>query len=845
MKKTRLLIFSAFMLVILSQIPVFSASMTQVFDAIIDSYREKLSIEISLDEQNPSALDKAYESYESYGDRMFRGLQKTDSPVAIDYFIKRVSNLDKVSQMAFIPILKKINENILSSVQQGISKDMSISFNRLDMISQITDSLKDTPPDESDINNFIAQKGSASISESSKPSLKDTSEKQSSSKGGLYLTVLKSDAEHAELKVSFPAPMYAKIVKENKTFRIPYIKDCGYTSKIGFPMLPVLRFFLALPQGAKVSSDIIDSSKRVLTNMNPYPVQPPLLDIKGYIVPFTIDKNAYKSSKLWPAKTIKTKVAGKIRDFKILLVEINPFRFKASDKSVSIVEEITFTVNFNSSKNNNTPMNARFRDAVNTSSGSADFNGIYKNMFLNSDQILSDSHTTRDVSTLRDSEKILRQNPVNGAEYLIIAHDEFYEAVKPLAKWKNKRGLYSKIVKMSDIPGSDDPENIKKFVKKCYLTFDPKPSYLLLVGDCEQIPTFHRVMPTYGAMFGGPIGSDHYYSMVDGKDLFSDIFVGRLSATSANEVTTMVNKIIAYEKNPYMQDRGWFKRALSAGFKQDGRIFHETAIAVKDFLTAQGLKCFKAFSWEGDTTDNILSAFEQGINIITYRGHGESAGWVEPGFSIDDAETLSNGSRLPVMLSTTCLSGSYDDPDFDCFGEGLLKQNSGGVSSFLGASKPSYSFYNDEFLLGMLRSIYKENTTIFGQIISRGQSAMVKKYGLDKKSEDMFEFYSVLGDPSLKVWTDTPSAIKIKCNAKISSTTKRFMVEISSNSNPISKARVTLASPDYKQYYRARITNSNGRCAFVIPPELNCDNLELTVTGDNIIPNEKSITVNR
>ena len=78
-------------------------------------------------------------------------------------------------------------------------------------------------------------------------------------------------------------------------------------------------------------------------------------------------------------------------------------------------------------------------------------------------------------------------------------------------------------------------------------------------------------MPTYGAMFGGPIGSDHYYSMIDGKDLFSDIFVGRLAGNTPDEITTMVNKIISYEKTPFMGDKKWFTRALSAGVKQDGR----------------------------------------------------------------------------------------------------------------------------------------------------------------------------------------------------------------------------------------------------------------------------------
>ena len=38
-----------------------------------------------------------------------------------------------------------------------------------------------------------------------------------------------------------------------------------------------------------------------------------------------------------------------------------------------------------------------------------------------------------------------------GARYLIITHDNFYDAVLPLAEWKYLKGMKSKVTKLSDI----------------------------------------------------------------------------------------------------------------------------------------------------------------------------------------------------------------------------------------------------------------------------------------------------------------------------------------------------------------------------------------------------------
>ncbi len=38
----------------------------------------------------------------------------------------------------------------------------------------------------------------------------------------------------------------------------------------------------------------------------------------------------------------------------------------------------------------------------------------------------------------------------NGARYLIVTHDNYYNDILPLAQWKHKKGYYTKVVKLSE-----------------------------------------------------------------------------------------------------------------------------------------------------------------------------------------------------------------------------------------------------------------------------------------------------------------------------------------------------------------------------------------------------------
>ena len=124
-----------------------------------------------------------------------------------------------------------------------------------------------------------------------------------------------------------------------------------------------------------------------------------------------------------------------------------------------------------------------------------------------------------------------------GARYLIITHDNFYDAVLPLAEWKHKKGMRTKVVKLSEIGSSSS--NIQEYVQDAYDNWTIPPAYLLLVGAPNYLP-----LPLVEGT-----RTDNYYTNMD-ADLQNEILSGRLTVHNVTEAQTVVNKILLYERTP-------------------------------------------------------------------------------------------------------------------------------------------------------------------------------------------------------------------------------------------------------------------------------------------------------
>lgn len=420
------------------------------------------------------------------------------------------------------------------------------------------------------------------------------------------------------------------------------------------------------------------------------------------------------------------------------------------------------------------------------------------------------------------------------AGMLIITPNSFVSSIQPLADWKEKKGWTVTVATLSQT--GNTAAAIKNYIASAYHNWSPRPEYVILVGDRDSLPTF--------TLYSNP--TDHPYSTVDGADFFSDLLVGRLSVASVNDLNTVVAKIIGYEKNPYLTDTAWFKRALMVGANYPSNMTTPLPVKrmIRQRLLSDGFNVVDTIFYppvaNGQTA--ITNAVNQGVTIINYRGGLATwGGWDYPSFYNADIQGLANGWKLPIITSIVCLTGNYNAEP--CFGESWLRAGNpvtpkGGIG-FFGASPPTtHSRWNNCLDQGMYWGLTEENIYHFGPMTYRGKMELYLNFPLETSPESGSEFYfnayNLLGDPSLEIWTDVPRLLLVNHPATLPVGTNKLTVMVLDGlSQPVASALVCL-------YKRGEIkslarTDAAGQATLLISSS-SPDTVFITVTKHNYRP---------
>ncbi len=421
--------------------------------------------------------------------------------------------------------------------------------------------------------------------------------------------------------------------------------------------------------------------------------------------------------------------------------------------------------------------------------------------------------------------------------YLIIVPDDFYSSILPLAEWRERKGFKVWVRRLSETGSTK--EQIRAFIADAYATWEPCPSYVLLVGAVSKIPAFITA--------GTPCVTDHPYACVDGSDYLADLYVGRLPAANSSELDCMVAKTVGYEKTPYTADTSWYRRALMVGTSyQEGGTPAVTALVTKRWL--RELMLGRGFS----SIDTVFypptrygrgpvdTAVNRGVSFINGRGWGNYDGWGYPQFLINDVYGLSNGWMLPIVTSIYCGTGNFQRNP--CFGEAWLRAgtsaNPKGAVAFWGSSYSGTSTrWNNCMDYGIYRAIFDRQIQICAPAMYAGKLAQLENFPLPEDSFDLrlyFHVYNLLGDPSLEMWTGVPRELVVTYPGSIPVGTSSFEVAVRDGAaRPVSGALVSLLCPG--QAHLVSRTAASGRARFVLPNSV-ADSLLVAVTGPNLAP---------
>lgn len=360
------------------------------------------------------------------------------------------------------------------------------------------------------------------------------------------------------------------------------------------------------------------------------------------------------------------------------------------------------------------------------------------------------------------------------ANYIIITHSDFYDAVTVLADYRASQGYKVFIVKGNDIYnefgyGIETPQAIKDFLKYAYEHWTPRPQYVLLAGDAT---TDYKDISGYGRDYGvksyvpaylynypglGEVPSDNWFADVSG-DVLPEMSVGRIPARSPADVTAVVNKIISHETSSFKSGNV----VLVADYNGvSGTLFETLSDSIAELIPSPDYSVTKLYQTDypdpADLRKNILSVINGGPLIVNYTGHGSVVNWTtEDAFSSEDVAYLTNKS-YPFVVALNCLNGYFVLPDDGVkqggvprppsIGEAFLLAPEKGALGVLAASSIGYPSEHDPLAQALYTIVFRQDVTL-GEAITKAKEVAHKNGDI---IDDVVETFVFFGDPATRL----------------------------------------------------------------------------------------------
>ncbi|MCC6454681.1 MAG: hypothetical protein IT328_07040 [Caldilineaceae bacterium] len=360
----------------------------------------------------------------------------------------------------------------------------------------------------------------------------------------------------------------------------------------------------------------------------------------------------------------------------------------------------------------------------------------------------------------------------NGADYIIITHEDFYESALKLAEHRRASGLRVATVKVGDLydefnDGIFHPKAIRDFLYYAYAYWDaPAPTYVVLLGDANQDYKDNRksgtitYVPSYNieSDLFGEVSSDNWFVTVRGDDPLPDMLIGRLSAQDRQMAEVIVNKVILYDQQP--PDASWNSHVLLVA--DDGESAFRTTSEQLATRLPPAYRVEKVYAEDyppGDAHGDIMNAVREGRIMVNYTGHGEYFGWglwdgeKNTLLQVSDVALLQNGGKLPLITVGDCLNGFFAGPrENPALAEALQRQENGGAIAVWAPTGYGYTTGHRLLLDSLYAAIFTQDQRTLGAATTAAKFAA---YGQSSFWREMIDTYVLFGDPATQLGVPT------------------------------------------------------------------------------------------
>jgi len=549
------------------------------------------------------------------------------------------------------------------------------------------------------------------------------------------------------------------------------------SQRVGEPALPVASRIICVPLGADVSARVVSARSEEISLADlglTSPIMPAQPSVSKSDDPealtFVHNEAVYQTAGFYTLPPVQIEILGILRSVRLARLTVAPVEYNPTQNKLRVYSQVSVQVEFRGSDKDATSRlldrqgSPAFEPVLNQVDNYASFSSVYT------------APQTIGAATF----------PI---KYLIIADRMFEAQLADFVEWKTRRG-FNVVVAYTDVIGSTSTA-VRAYIQGLYnagTAQDPAPSYVLLVGDAQQIPPFTGTTANH-------VTDLYFCEFTD--DYLPEIYYGRFSAQSTAELQPQIDKTQEYEQY-LMPDPSYLANVtLVAGvdptYAEDyanGQINYGANLY---FNVAHG---FSPNVWLYPGSDDpgaaadILQTISDGVGLYNYTAHCNHPGHADPSFTTGDFGSLGNLHKYLLAIGNCCAANTfganYSSP---CFGEAFLQAEDKGGIGYIGAS--NNTFWDEDYYwavgagpilsggptyeqtgLGAYDNMFHEHgETVTAYSVSNGAIQVAGNLAVAESGSVMsnyyWEVYHLMGDPSVMTYLGLPASNTVSYDTEV------------------------------------------------------------------------------
>jgi hypothetical protein len=635
------------------------------------------------------------------------------------------------------------------------------------------------------------------------------------------LEILEQTDTHMDVRLELPGLAVERLAAGGKELVRLAIPGQSALQTVGEPAVPVVSRWVALPAGASARVELLGQEIETYPLDGPIaPAQPPKKRCCAAPTAFEMSAAAYARATPFPQKAAKIDGVGDMRRQRLARLELHPVRYFPAARKIEVARSMDVRITFVGGAKARTPI----RDVP-------AFTRLYRHL-------LGYAAPTA-----------ARGAPPVPEQMLVVTSEAFVEDVMPLVVWKIRRGVK---VAMTVLPDGATADDVKSVIQQAYDVSEGALTYVLLVGDETNVPVNSL---SVSLDFDGVGESDFLYTLLDGTDQYSDVFIGRFAAKTSDEIAVQVNRAIRYEEEVGRTDPvDWITGMTGVGSNgadgmggpTDGQRVDDMA----DIFGTYGYDPIDRWYEENGWSDPgaIADAVDEGRGWLIFLGHGDGEGWYfnedwSFNFNVDHVADLAN-TGWPVVVDVACSNGDFThiEPSFsEAWEQAGTPEQPYGAIGILSSTVSAAWDEPAEMASGMVKTFLQDGQSLWGEVIVGGMSYMEEQLGSTTTVRESKQTYINFGDASVLLRSRIPRGLTVS-HAETAVADAGFDVTVSSTEGDagvaVEDAVVALSNGD--GVVGVALTDDEGAASFALGAAGGAG-FDVVVTGFDLVTYEGEV----